>query len=164
MDFTWLGSGQPWVGLGGHRPTHWGARPSQSEFVFPHKNPLLQTEILLSVISCPGGWSQTIPQVKKPDMEVLGRHGYTWSLEAVYGREMNIQLSGNSSGGHSFRQHANCRLCQLETSVAMCCVTKFDILKWCIIFPSTRCTCLMIMLFNQLLDMTHLSGGLIILV
>ena len=33
---------------------------------------LLQTEILLSFISCPGGWSQTIPQVKKPDVEILG--------------------------------------------------------------------------------------------
>jgi hypothetical protein len=28
-------------------------------------------------ISCPGGWSQTIPQVKKLDVEVLGRRGYT---------------------------------------------------------------------------------------
>ena len=27
------------------------------------------------------------------------------------------------------------------------------------IVPSTRCTCVMIMLFNQILDMPHLSGG-----
>jgi hypothetical protein len=27
------------------------------------------------------------------------------------------------------------------------------------IVPSTRCTCVMIMLFNQLLYMPHLSGG-----
>jgi hypothetical protein len=26
-----------------------------------------------------GGWSQTIPQVKKPDVEKLGWCGYTWS-------------------------------------------------------------------------------------
>jgi hypothetical protein len=68
-----------------------------------------------SFISCPCGWSQTILQVKKPDLEVLGWRGYTWSalvrlggctanffkttLEAVYGREINIKFSGS--------QHAN---------------------------------------------------------
>ena len=31
-----------------------------------------------SFISCPGGWSQTIPRVKKLDVEVLGWRGYTW--------------------------------------------------------------------------------------
>ena len=31
------------------------------------------------------------------------------------------------------------------------------------IVPSTRCPCVMIMVFNQLLDMPHLSGGWIIL-
>jgi hypothetical protein len=34
--------------------------------------------------------------------------------------------------------------------------------KWPFV-PSTRCTCVMIMLFNQLLDMPHLSYGWIIL-
>jgi hypothetical protein len=34
---------------------------------------------------------------------------------------------------------------------------------WPFIAPSTRCTYVMIMLFNQLLDMSHLSGGWIIL-
>jgi hypothetical protein len=29
------------------------------------------------------------------------------TLEAAYGREMNIELSGCSSGGHSCRQHVN---------------------------------------------------------
>ena len=63
-----------------------------------------------SFISCPGGSSQTILQVKKPYLEVMGWHGYTWSavvrpvertanfskttLEAAYGREMNIIFSG----------------------------------------------------------------------
>ena len=72
------------------------------------------------------------------DVEVLGWHGYTWSvvvrpirrtakfskmtLEAAYGTEINIIFSGNGSGGHSCSQHANCTLPQLETSVAMCCV------------------------------------------
>ena len=46
-----------------------------------------------------------------------------------------------------------------ETSVALCCVTKLHIVEWPFIVPSTRCTCVMIMLFNQLLDMPHLSAG-----
>jgi hypothetical protein len=29
------------------------------------------------------------------------------TLEVAYGREINIQFSGNSSGGHSCSQHAN---------------------------------------------------------
>jgi hypothetical protein len=45
----------------------------------------------------------------------------------------------------------------LKTSVALSCVTKLHILEWPFIIP--RCTCVMLMLFNQLLDMLHLSGG-----
>ena len=41
---------------------------------------------------------------------------------------------------------------------------KLHILEWPFIFPSTRCTCIIIMLFSYLLDMPHLSGGWIILV
>ncbi len=72
--------------------------------------------------------SYTILEVKMLDVEVLGWCGYTWSavvyvvgctakfsetpLETAYGREMNIQFTGNSSGGHSCSQHANCTLPQ----------------------------------------------------
>ncbi len=78
--------------------------------------------------SCPGGWSQMILEVKILDVVVLGWCGYTWSavvrpvgstakfsetpLETAYGREMNIQFRGNSSGGHSCSQHAKCTLPQ----------------------------------------------------
>ena len=55
------------------------------------------------------------------------------------------------------------RFLKIETSVALCCVTKLHILERPFVVPSTRCTCVMYMLFNQLLDMSHLSGGRIIL-
>jgi hypothetical protein len=35
--------------------------------------------------------------------------------------------------------------------------------EWLFNVPITSCTCVMIMLFNQLLHMPHLSGGWIIL-
>ncbi len=76
--------------------------------------------------SCPGGWSQ--PILKMLDVEVLGWCGYACSvvvrpvgwtakfsetaLETAYGREINIQFTGNSSGGHSCSQNANCTLPQ----------------------------------------------------
>ena len=101
ISHEWAGA-QPLVGLGGHRPTHSGARPGQSELVSPHKGALLEMEILFSFISCPGGWFQTIPQVKKLDVEVLGLNDYTWS--AV------LRLVG-----HSCSQHANSTLPELET-------------------------------------------------
>ncbi len=62
------------------------------------------------------------------DVEVQGWCGCMWSavvrsvgrtgkfsetpLETAYGREMNMQFTGNSSGGHSCSQHANCTLPQ----------------------------------------------------
>ena len=78
--------------------------------------------------SCLGGWPQMILEVNMLDVEVLGWCGYSWSavvrpvgciarlsetpLETAYGREMNIQFTGNSSGGHSCSQRANCTILQ----------------------------------------------------
>jgi hypothetical protein len=69
--------------------------------------------------------------------------------------EINIKFSGNSSGGHSCSQHTNFTLPQNLRHLWLC-VTKLHILKWPFV-PSTMCTCVMIMLFNQLLDMPHMS-------
>uniref|UniRef100_A0A4W5KEM7 Mitogen-activated protein kinase kinase kinase 1 n=1 Tax=Hucho hucho TaxID=62062 RepID=A0A4W5KEM7_9TELE len=44
-------------------------------------------------------------------------------LEVAYGRQMDIKFSGNSSGGHSCSQHANCTLPQLETCGNVLCDT-----------------------------------------
>ncbi len=77
-------------------------------------------------------------------------------LETAYGREMNIQFTGNSSGGHSW---SACQLhapSKLATSVALCCVIKLHILDWPFIVASLRHTCAIIMLSNQHLDMPHL--------
>ncbi len=85
-------------------------------------------------------------------------------LETAYGREMNIQFTGNSSGGHSCSQHANCTLSQNLQHLWHCAVIKLHILKWPFIVASLSHTCAScaIMLFNQHLDMPNMWGGLII--
>jgi hypothetical protein len=125
-----------------------------------------------SFISCPGGWSQTMP-----DVEVLLWLGYTWSvvvrlvgrtakfsktmLKAAYDREMNKYLVTALVYINAFSMPIACALNLRH--LCHCCLTKLHILEWSFIVPRTRCTCLMIMLFNSLLDMPHLSGGWIIL-
>ena len=112
------------------------AQPIRTRFS-PQKA-FFRTEILLGFISCPCGWSHTIPQEKKLDVEVLGCRGYIWSavvrpvgrtakfseitFEVAYGGEINIQLSGNSSVGYSCSQHANCMLPQVLRHLWHCVV------------------------------------------
>jgi hypothetical protein len=92
--------------------------------------------------------------VKKPDVEVLGWRGYKWfavvrpvgrtakfskmTLGVAYGREINITLSGNSSGVHSCSDDANYTLPKKCDKAAH--------FRGPFIVPSTRCTCVMIML------------------
>ncbi len=117
------------------------------------KNSLvMQTDCCLS---CLGGWSQTILEVKILDVEVLGWCGYPWSavvrpvgctdkfsetpLETAYGREINIQFTGNSSGGHSCSQHANCTLPQNLRHLWHCAIViKLHILEWPFIVASLK--------------------------
>ena len=76
----------------------------------------------------------------------------------AYGREINIEFSGINSGGHYCSPDDNYTLPQNF------CGTKLNLLEWTFVVPSTKCTCvMMIMLFNQLLDMPPLSGRWIIL-
>jgi hypothetical protein len=99
--------------------------------------------------------------VKKPDVEGMACHGYTWPavvrpvgctakwsktmLEAAYGREI-------------LRQQLWCTL-YLQSSMPITHIRKSwdicDIVLWQMyilecpyIVPSTRCTCVVIMLFN----------------
>jgi hypothetical protein len=135
MDFTLLGWGAVIAGSGRAlaHPLNSQAHPlwNQAQPIrmgFPHKRAYYrQKHSSVSSAVWVAGLRQS-PQVKKPDVEVLGWHGYTWSaivrpvrcttkfsknkLEVAYGRKLNIQFSGNSSGGHSCIQHANCTLPQ----------------------------------------------------
>ncbi len=70
------------------------------------------------------------------DVEVQGWCGYAWSavvrpvgctakfsempLKSAYGRELNIKFTGNSSGGHSCSQHANCMLICSICGIVLC--------------------------------------------
>ncbi len=63
------------------------------------------------------------------------------------------------SGGHSCSQHANYTLPQNLWHLWHCAVIKLHMLEWSFIVSSLRHTCVIIMLSNQHLDMSHLWGG-----
>ncbi len=89
--------------------------------------------------------------------DVLGWCGYTRSavlgpvgcitkfsettLEMASGSEVNIQFTGNGSGGHSCSQHANCILPQNLTAEALCYAIKVHILEWPFMVTSARHAC-----------------------
>ncbi len=99
----------------------------QISFVEMVSDSLCRNSLVMQTDCC-SSWSQTILEVKMLDVEVLDWFGYTWStgvrsvgctakfsetpLETAYGREINIQFTGNSSGGHSCSQHDNWMLLQ----------------------------------------------------
>jgi hypothetical protein len=66
------------------------------------------------------------------------------TLVAAYGREINIKFSGNSSGGHSCSQHANCTLPQLATTVALCLCNKTSHFRVAFNVPGTRLSCCLV--------------------
>ncbi len=125
--------------------------------------------------SCPGGWSQTILEVKMLDVEVQGWCGYTWSavvrpvgwpakfsetpLETAYGREINIQFKATSLvdiPADSMPIACSLKTCDI-CGFVLC--DKLHILEWPFIVASVRHTCAITLLSNQHLDMPHLWGG-----
>ncbi|XP_042162294.1 uncharacterized protein LOC121840965 isoform X1 [Oncorhynchus tshawytscha] len=80
---------------------------SETDYACPHHNPTANTT--------PYTWSVVVRPVGH-----TAKFSKT-TLKAAYGKEINIQFSGHSSGGHSCSQHANCTLPQKKsTSVFPC--------------------------------------------
>jgi hypothetical protein len=101
---------------------------------FPQHTHNATTPYTLCAI-CPG-------QLKKPDVEVLGCCGFTWSgvVKPVERTAKFSKRTFNSlaTAFWTFLQ-TPCKLhtpSNLETSVALCCVTKLHILEWPFIAPA----------------------------
>ncbi len=130
------------------------------------RNPLF---VQTNCCSRPGGWSQTILQVKKPDVEVLGWSGFTCSvvvrpvgcsakfsettLETAYGSEINIQFTPAALVDIPAVSMPTARPLKTRDTCGFVLCNK----------SSPKYTCVLIIPFNQHLDMPHLSGGWIIL-
>lgn len=101
-------------------------------------------------ISCPDCWSQTILQVKKQNMELIGWHSYMWSAILAYriltyDNEINLKFTCSIFGGNYYDQYANCTPPQnSQTAVILCCLIKVHILRWPFIVSNTRHTCCLI--------------------
>ena len=150
--------------------------PGRSKWVVPYKRALLQTEIILNFIRCSFGW--LFSDNPTGEEAACGGPGLAWLH--VWGR-LDIPLS--SLKIHWMRLMVeNLTKNYLATALVdipavsmpithsfnlrhlwYCAVTQLHIL-WDFNIHTTRCTCVMIMLFNQRLDMPHLSRGWIILV
>lgn len=113
---------------------------------------------------CKRTWSQTILQVEKLDLMVTGQCSYMWSvvvrlfgcpakfsetiLGMAFGHEMDIQLVGNSSGGHSPSQRAKCALPESSRHRQHCAV-DYNTAHLSVAFRCERPTCAITVLFNQ---------------
>jgi hypothetical protein len=112
---------------GGIGPPSWEQGPPTGEPGPTDQNEFFLTKGLY--------YRQKYSSVSSAGEVVLGRrgwHGYSWpvvvtakfskmALEAVYGREINIQFSGNSSGGYSCSQHAKCSIKTSDTCGIVSC-------------------------------------------
>jgi hypothetical protein len=78
--------------------------------------------------------------------------GDEWHDNDLVAVSLRIQIPSDKMQLCSLSAYACPYQSKLETSVALCCVTLLHILEWHFIVPSTRCTCVMIMLLKQLLD------------
>ena len=122
-------------------------------------------------ITPPPQWGTLFIDISKP---LAHTTPYTWSavvrpvrrtakfskmtLEAAYGREINIKFSDIPTDS---MQIARSFIIRDICGIVLC--DKTAHFRVAFIVPSTRCTCILIMRFNQLIDMPHLSGGWIIL-
>ncbi len=127
----------------GRRACRWASQRLFLQKFFSYANRLLQ--------QLSGCLSQTILEVKMLDVEVLGWCGYTWSavvrpvgctakfsetpLETAYGREMNIQFTGNSStvdipavSMPIARSLKTCNICGIE----LCDKTHYSVAFYCV--------------------------------
>lgn len=100
--------------------------------------------------------SQPKSEVKKPDVTVLGWHSYTMSVvarpvgctpsfcettfEAAYGGKMNIQFTGNNSGGHYYSYQANCTFPHVWHLWFCVCIKELHILECPLIVTTPRHT------------------------
>jgi hypothetical protein len=104
-----------WWALEGISPSIAVPGPANQSLVFPHKSSSLRIEIQLRwlVSDAVGilGWRRYMWSVVVRPVGCTAKFSKTM-LEAASGRELNIQLSGNSSSGYSCSQHVNCTLPQ----------------------------------------------------
>lgn len=130
------------------------------------------------LLRCKNGRSWMILQVETLDLMVTGQCSYMWSvvvrlfgcpakfsetiLGMAYGSEMDIQLMGDSSGGHSHSQRAKCAIPQ-SLRHRQHCVVCYKTAHFSVAFQCDGPTCAITMLFNQHLHQKHRPVGRFVL-